>query len=133
MDKQTHIVNQAKRLPVKERRELVDAINETIKRDESLIEPRYRLADLIDIGEVVFNTTYEERRKAEKSVLIRNCCAKMMRMEGYTFAAIGKAMKRHPTSVMTMNKRADEMEAGYFGYEVKTLFHEFRRMAMFES
>ena len=133
MDKQTHIINQAKRLPIGERREIVDAILDSIKVDEKKIDPAFRLAELIGIGEIVFDTTYEGGRKAEKSVLIRNCCAKMMRMEGYTFAAIGKAMKRHPTSVMTMNKRADEMEAGYFGYEVKTLFHEFRRMAMFES
>ena len=131
MDKQTHIVNQAKRLPIGERREIVDAILDSIKVDEKKIDPAFRLAELIGIGEIVFDTTYEGGRKAEKSVLIRNCCAKVMRMEGYTFSAIGKAMQRHPSSIMTMADRAEEMDAGFFGYEVRDKYMAFMKQALF--
>ena len=131
MDKQTHIVNQAKRLPIGERREIVDAILDSIKVDEKKIDPAFRLAELIGIGEIVFDTTYEGGRKAEKSVLIRNCCAKVMRMEGYTFASIGKAMQRHPSSIMTMADRAEEMDAGFFGYEVRDKYMAFMKQALF--
>ena len=131
MDKQTHIINQAKRLPITTRRAVVLAIKESIEQDEKKIDPDFRLAELIGIGEIVFDTTYEERRKAEKSVLIRNCCAKVMRMEGYTFSAIGKAMQRHTSSIMTMEDRADEMDAGFFGYEVRDKYMAFMKQALF--
>ena len=130
MDKQTHIINQAKRLPIGERRGIVDAILDSIKVDEKKIDPAFRLAELIGIGEIVFDTTYEGSRKAEKSVLIRNCIAKVMRMEGYTFFEIGKAMKRHTSSVMKMEDRADEMDAGFFGTAILDKYYQFMKQAL---
>ena len=130
MDKQTHIINQAKRLPITTRRAVVLAIKESIEQDEKKIDPDFRLAELIGIGEIVFDTTYEERRKAEKSVLIRNCIAKVMRMEGYTFSEIGKAMKRHTSSIMTMEDRADEMDAGFFGTAIRDKYYQFMKKAL---
>ena len=130
MDKQTHIINQAKRLPIADRQEIVDAILDSIKVDARKIDPAFRLAELIGIGEAVFGCTYEERRKAYNSVLIRNICAKVMRMEGYTFASIGKAMKRHPSSVMTMADRAEEMDAGYFGHDIRDKYFQFMKQAL---
>ena len=130
MDKQTHIINQAKRLPIGERREIVDAILDSIKVDEKKIDPAFRLAELIGIGEIVFDTTYEGSRKAEKSVLIRNCIAKVMRMEGYTFSEIGKAMQRHTSSIMTMEDRAEEMDAGFFGTAIRDKYYQFMKKAL---
>ena len=130
MDKQTHIINQAKRLPIGERREIVDAILDSIKVDEKKIDPAFRLAELIGIGEIVFGTTYEGGRKAEKSVLIRNCIAKVMRMEGYTFSEIGKAMQRHTSSIMTMADRAEEMDAGFFGKDIRDKYVQFMIQAL---
>ena len=130
MDKQTHIINQAKRLPIADRQEIVVAILDSIKVDSRKIDPALRLAELIRIGEIVFGTTYEGRRNAEKSVLIRNCCAKVMRMEGYTFSAIGKAMQRHHSSIMKMVDRADEMDAWYSGPDIRDKYMRFMKIAL---
>ena len=125
MDKQNRIIAQAKRLPIDSRRIIVDAILDSIARDEGKILAVERLAQLIPIGEEVFGVTYDERRKANGDAYIRNICAKVMRGEGYTFSAIGRAMKRHPTSVMSMVHRADEMASGFFGKEYQKSFNEF--------
>lgn len=130
MDKQTHIVNQAKRLPITTRRAIVDAIKESIEQDERKIDPDLRLAELVGIGERIFDTTYEMGRKAPKSVCIRNCCAKVMRLEGYTFASIGKAMERHTSSVIVMVERAEEMDAGYFGRDIRDKYMQFMKKAL---
>ena len=130
MDKQTHIVNQAKRLPIDTRRSIVDAIVESIVADEKRVDPRLRLSELVRIGETIFDCTYEVGRKAPNSVCIRNCCAKVMRMEGYTFASIGKAMERHTSSIMVMVDRAEEMDAGYFGMDIRDKYMAFMKKAL---
>lgn len=125
MDKQTHIIKQAKSLPIQTRKELVDAILESLKVDKER-----RLAQLIAIGEEVFGCTYNPDRKFHGDTLIRNCCAKVLRMEGYSYQAIGDAMKRHPSSVIYMAIRAEEMDAGYFGWDIRNKYLQFMKKAL---
>lgn len=130
MDKQTHIVNQARRLTLDERKAVVDAILESIREDAARIPADIRLAQLIPIGEEVFGCKYDARRKGETDTLIRNVCAKVLRLEGNSYPKIGKAMQRHPSSVMVMEHRADEMDAGYFGLAIRDKYMQFMKKAL---
>lgn len=125
MDKQTRIIASAKRLPIDARQEIVNAIIESIARDQGRIPPMERLAQLIPIGEEVFGCVYDARRKGNGDTLIRNVCAKVLRMDGNSYPAIGKAMGRHPSSVIVMVRRAEEMDAGYFGKDIRDKYVEF--------
>ena len=125
MDKQTRIIASAKRLPIDARQEIVDAIIESIARDQGRIPPMERPAQLIPIGEEVFGCVYDARRKGNGDTLIRNVCAKVLRMDGNSYPAIGKAMGRHPSSVIVMVRRAEEMDAGYFGKDIRDKYVEF--------
>ena len=125
IDKRAYIINQARRLPIDTRQSIVDAILESIKNDEGRIRAVDRLAQLIPIGEEIFNCTYNPKTKSNGDALIRNMCAKVMRVEGYTFPAIAKAMNRHPSSVIVMVRRAEEMDAGFFGREYQDKYKDF--------
>ena len=125
MDKQTRIIASAKRLPIDTRQAIVDAILESIARDQGRIPPVERLAQLIPIGEEVFGCVYNARRKGNGDTLIRNVCAKVLRLDGNSYPAIAKAVGRHPSSVIVMVRRAEEMDAGYFGKDIRDKYVEF--------
>ena len=50
-----------------------------------------------------------------------------MRREGYSLPRIGHAMVRHPSSVIVMDRRGDEMRRGFFGDELRQAFNEFAK------
>lgn len=125
MDKQTHIINQARRLPIDARLVIIKAIQESIRSDEGRILAVDRIAQLIPIAEEIFDCTYDEKRKSDSDTLVRNVCAKVMREEGYSLNAIGRAMKRHSSSVYTMSQRADGMKDGYFGKDIQAKYYQF--------
>ena len=125
MDKQARIIASAKRLPIQGRQAVVDALVQSIERDRGRIPTAERLAQLIPIGEEVFGCVYDTRRQSIGDTLIRNVCAKVLRLDGNSYPAIGKAMGRHPSSVMVMVRRAEEMDAGYFGPDIRDKYVEF--------
>ena len=125
MDKQARIIASAKRLPIQSRLAIVDALVSSIEADRRRTPPTERLAQLIPVGEEVFGCVYDPRRKSIGDALIRNVCAKVLRLEENSYPAIGKAMGRHPSSVMVMVRRADEMDAGYFGPDIRDKYVQF--------
>ena len=125
ISKQTALIASARRLPIDSRIEIVKAIQESIRVDEGRIRAVDRIAQLIPIAEEVFGCTYNPARKSETDTCVRNVCARVMRNEEYTFSAIARSMNRHPSAVMVMVHRADEMRDGFFGRDIQTKYNEF--------
>ena len=125
ISKQTALIASARRLPIDSRIEIVKAIQESIRIDEGRIRAVDRIAQLIPIAEEVFGCTYDPRRKSETDTCVRNVCARVMRDEEYTYSAIARSMKRHPSSVIVMVHRADEMRDGFFGRDIQAKYNQF--------
>ena len=125
ISKQTALIASARRLPIDSRIEIVKAIQESIRVDEGRVRAVDRIAQLIPIAEDVFGCTYDPKRKSDTSTCIRNVCARVMRNEEYTFSAIARSMKRHPSAVMVMVRRADEMRDGFFGKDIQEKYNQF--------
>ena len=48
-----------------------------------------------------------------------------MRREGYSLPRNGHAKVRHPSSVIVMDRRGEEMRRGFFGQDLQLKFYDF--------
>ena len=125
MDKKSILIRQAARLPVQMRREIVDGIVESIKRDESAVDALTRFAQLVRVAEAVFGTVYNPDRQYPADAYVRTVCAWEMRREGYTLSQIGRSMGRNTSSIVAMDHRGNDMLEGFLGTDAKNKFNQF--------
>ena len=133
MDK-NEIVKAARRLPVESRRLIIEQLRKSIEWDETKDRAEVRLAELIPLAcEALGVTDYNPKRKANGDAYVRNLCAWAMRREGYSLPRIGHAMVRHPSSVIVMDRRGEEMRRGFFGPELREAFDTFAKNIRVET
>lgn len=133
MDK-NEIVKAARRLPVESRRLIIEQLRKSIEWDETKDRAEVRLAELIPLAcEALGVQEYDPRRKENADTYVRNLCAWAMRREGYSLPRIGHAMVRHPSSVIVMDRRGEEMRRGFFGPELQLKFYDFAKNVHYDE
>ena len=110
------------------RRLIIEQLRKSIEWDETKDRAEVRLAELIPLAcDALGIQEYDPRRKENADTYVRNLCAWAMRREGYSLPRIGHAMVRHPSSVIVMDRRGEEMRRGFFGDALREAFNTFAK------
>lgn len=103
-----NLIQKIDKMPVEEKKNLIMHLKNSIIKQDPKNEARDRYDQLLCIAETLFEYKMKNTRRDREDVMIRRVIAYKMKEEGFSYSAIGKAMKKnHATIVHLVSQMKD--------------------------